>query len=190
MLAAKSDHTLIGQREGLCSMEGRRHCHSLSARINKEEKRGFEENSSTIIEAELSGHVQVRIAAASTDQHTLRQTRVRPRSTTRKRRSSRSHKLWIDLPTNRWMRFHRPGRFHRWYRLLQRLANQPPMDAEIASHTLNGADPELVLPTNLSEQPHVGISPAHPFPSGEIASVRVTALVIAGGPLPTIEVGR
>ena len=69
----------------------------------------------------------------------------------------------IDEVLHRRQRRLRPRRVgaRRRHRIGQRLAHHPPMHAQLAGHSFNRPDPELILPSNLCEQLHAG-SPVQP----------------------------
>src|SRR5262249_32621836 len=62
---------------------------------------------------------------------------------------------------------YRPAPFHllalRWFRARQRLAHHSPMHPELVRHCPDRPNTELVFPTDLLEQLHLG-SPLHPQP--------------------------
>ena len=65
------------------------------------------------------------------------------------------------------------GAFCDRHRVVQRLAHQPPVHAELARHPLDRPDPELILPSDLLEQLHRGLPPTHPDRPHLLTSCRV-----------------
>src|SRR5215471_2111634 len=83
---------------------------------------------------------------------------------------------------------YRPAPFHllalRWFRARQRLAHHSPMHPELVRHCPDRPNTELVFPTDLLEQLHLG-SPLHPLPP-----LRQDAGLGGVGPIYGIERGR